>query len=304
MSSDLVSLLYLASGALGIIAWLLLIRRLKARAAVVKQLEAVGGGPEGVGTPEPPSGLPAWAALPADLATPLARVLFSGQRSKVEKWLRLSGGAALTAERFLGFKLALCSSAMIFGATLGPIWLGVLCLAAYFGADGWLRQKATRRQQSLAAEVPNLLDLASTCLKGGMTVHAVLQLAADVWQDGPLCEELQTVRRELDLHQPLDRVLDGLVRRTECDELAACVQAFCQGTQLGVPVAEATKAQAAIIRHQRVEKAKDLAHKAEAKITLVSTVLAMPTTFLFVAASLLYGMFSRPEVFGFQWFRP
>jgi Flp pilus assembly protein TadB len=303
MSGDPIGSLYLVSGLLGIGAWAMLMKRVSARAAVRKQVQAVVGKAAETGT-GPPSGLPAWAVLPADLAASLAKVVFAGQRQSVQRWLRMGGGSALTAERFLGFKLALCAGAVIFGLALGPVPLGGLLLGAYFGADGWLRQRAIRRRQRLAAEVPNLLDLASTCLKGGMTVHAVLNLAAEVWRPGPLRDELQTVRRELNLHQPLERVLGDLAARTACEELAACVQAFCQGSHLGVPVAEATRAQAAILRHQRVERAKDLAHKAEAKITLVSTLLAMPTTFLFVAGSLLYAMFSRPAVFGFQWFRP
>ena len=233
---------YVVAGFLAVVTWALFVRRIRTRSTVMARIEAVPGGLDMPVAAPATAAFPGWGSLPADLAAPLARWLFAAQRRQVSLWLRQAGAPADQADRVLGFKLALCTWGAIMGALFGPVICGILLLSAYFGTDHWLRQRGLGRRRALAAEAPNLLDLISTCLQGGMTAREVLCLAADVWPPGALRDELEILRRELTLRQPLKQALDGLVQRPMRRDCYLCAGADTDRSVGGVDGGRGTHA--------------------------------------------------------------
>ena len=132
--------------------------------------------------------------------------------------------SALTA--FFAAKLILMVAPPIVGAlaalcgALTPFHgLFYGCLGGMFGMilpSFWLDHRIKRRHRILRGSLPDMLDVMTVCLEGGLSVQSTFQRVGDELQFAhpALAGELSIVQRETELGIPIESALRRLADRT------------------------------------------------------------------------------------------
>ncbi|GAA0376145.1 hypothetical protein GCM10008968_34880 [Bacillus horti] len=166
-----------------------------------------------------------------------------------------------------------------------------------FVTNLWIWLKARERQEQISLEMPDFLDTVSVSLVAGASLDGALKHVSEQ-SEGPLSEEIRRLIRELELGVPRRRAYHNLLKRNKAKELEVLVQALLQGSELGVPVSTTFRVQAEDLRASRGFSAKEKAAKASPKITIVTTMLVVPSIFLFIVGLLFLNFMYQPERFG------
>lgn len=174
---------------------------------------------------------------------------------------------------------------------IGSIMLGL------FISQLWLWFKAKDRQEQISIDMPDFLDTVSVSLVAGASLDGALKQVAE-HSDGPLSEEIRRLIRELELGVPRRKAYQNLLQRNNSKELEGLVHSLLQGSELGVPVSTTFRVQAEDLRSSRGFMAKEKAAKASPKITIVTTMLVVPSIFLFIVGLLFLNFIYQPEKFG------
>lgn len=218
-------------------------------------------------------------AAPRDLETRLAAA---------GRPLGLRAGDAMAAKAgagVLGLALALPFGSLLPGR-LGLLAPFALPLAGFLAPDLWLRRRAQRRGASMAAELPDLLDLLRVALGAGLSLDRALAEVARR-DRGLLAREWRTAAVEVELGVPREQALAALARRCPCEGVVPLVRALERGARHGTPLAEALAAQAQEARAAHARRLTERAARAAPQIQLVVALLLVPSVLLLVAAALL-----------------
>jgi tight adherence protein C len=181
----------------------------------------------------------------------------------------------------LGLKLGL----LPFLALVSPI-------IAYLAPEWWLKGKIEERQKAVRMALPDMLDLLSVCVQAGMGFDLALQTIA-LHMEGPLRDEIARFLNEIRMGRPRADALRELASRNPVDELKTFVHALIQAEDLGTPVADTLRHQAADMRVRREQHARELAARASPSISGVTGCLIAPSAFLLLLVALLLGMFGK-----------
>jgi len=112
-----------------------------------------------------------------------------------------------------------------------------------------------RRDEAMAADLPEVVDLLAVAVGGGLNVHRAVQAVADRGT-GPLARQLAHVMADVGAGRPIADALDDLPRRAGeptralASSLAGCVR---YGTPLG-PTLAASAAEARDAERRRMEQ--------------------------------------------------
>jgi tight adherence protein C len=223
-------------------------------------------------------------AAPADLDARLAaagRPLGLGPGEA----MAIKGGAAA-----LGLALALPSGALLPGRLplLAPF---ALAAAGFLAPDAWLRRRARARGRAIERDLPDLLDLLRVALAAGLSLDRAL---AEVGRrdHGLLAREWRRAAAEVELGEPRERALAGLVARCPGGGVTTFVRALERAARHGAPLADALAAQAKQARAARARRLVERAARAAPQIQLVVALLLVPSVLLLVAAALLASLLS------------
>jgi tight adherence protein C len=195
---------------------------------------------------------------------------------------------------FFATKLALMLVPPLIGMAVGlvrgnyglPILLG--CIGGVVGMllpSFWLDRRIHQRQRVLRRALPDLLDLMTVCLEGGLSLQGTLKrVGGELGMAHPtLAGELAIVQREIDLGVPVHNAIRRLADRTACDgirRLATCVRdAQKQGTDL----ANALRIHSDTMREHREAEGEEIAQKASVKILIPTLLFIFPAVFVVLA---------------------
>ena len=118
--------------------------------------------------------------------------------------------------------------------------------------------------------------------------------------DGPLSEEIDRFKKEVDLGVQRITAYKNLMSRNSSKELHALVNALIQGSSLGVPVSRTFKLQADDLRATRGFIAKEKAAKASPLVTLVTTFFIAPAIIGLIVGLLALNIMYNPGAFGLE----
>jgi tight adherence protein C len=194
--------------------------------------------------------------------------------------MALKGGAAA-----LGLALAAPTGALLPGR-LSLLVALVLPVGAFLAPDAWLRRRVRARARTMAAELPEVLDLLRVALGAGLALDRAFAEVARR-DPGVLAREWRAVAAQLALGAPREAALAELVARCPCAGVAALARALERSFRHGAPLGETL---AALAREARAEQARRLAERAARaapQIQLIVALLLVPSVLLLVAAALL-----------------
>lgn len=184
---------------------------------------------------------------------------------------------------FLGF--------FIFGGILGLVFSldfsYIFLLAVFFLLVGYvfrrysLKLKITRRKEQITNALPGVLDLLSISVTAGLGFdQALMQVSSK--NKGPLVEELEIARREINLGKTRKEALGDLAKRCQVEELKTFVSAVIQSDELGISLKNVLIAQSKAIRLAHKQKIEEKAMKTPVKIIFPVIFFIFPVIFIVI----------------------
>jgi tight adherence protein C len=168
--------------------------------------------------------------------------------------------------------------------------IGILygCIAGLAGMilpSFWLDHQIRRRHRTFRQSLPDMLDVMTVCLEGGLSVQSTIQRVADELQFAHpvLAGELGIVQRETELGVPIDHALRHLADRTGYEGVRPLSTFIREAQRHGSDLAEALRIHADMLRTQRESDAEEAAQKAAVKILLPTLLLILPAVFVVLA---------------------
>lgn len=170
-------------------------------------------------------------------------------------------------------------------------WHWTLMAGALLGFVGMLvpdllLSSMTRsRQRYFRQALPDFVDLAITCVEGGMGLsEAVSQVHSEMRQThSVLSTELDFVLRDVHLGQTLGQGFGRMSDRTGVDEARALASFVEQSQKFGSEMGSALRELSDMLRFQREQRAEELAQQASVKILVPTLLFIFPTIFVALA---------------------
>jgi tight adherence protein C len=176
-------------------------------------------------------------------------------------------------------------------APAAPGHLGILVAAGlpaagFIAPDALLDRRARLRWRTMAAALPDALDLIAVGVATGRSIAAVLSdLAAH--GRGPLAAELGRVACDIQAGVPQADALSGLRVRNPGAEWSALVAAVERSRRHGSPLADQLRDQATALRREQRRRVEEEAARAAPKIQLVVALVLVPSVLLMIVAALV-----------------
>jgi len=226
-------------------------------------------------------GPPLWRAASAKIRGRLARMLDRAGRP-----------AGLTVEGLLGrcgaFALLGALGAGLLTLTGAGIAGLLLILLSVLGPMILLSRAGRMRQERLARDLPDFLDVLSVTVRAGLTYRSALGRVADAL-GGPMGEEATTTLRQMDLGATRRTAFISLRERNDCDALSSFVTAQLQAEELGVPLADTLNDITIDVRRSAHQNARRRAQRAAPRVSLIVTTLIVPASILLMVVTLFVG---------------
>jgi tight adherence protein C len=232
-------------------------------------------------------------ALAQRLAPRLARSLGPRTLARIRRRIDLAGRPqGMTVETFLRL---IVKYAIIFGFfsfclfLMGNTFSALLCLVAipllpFSRLSGHQR----RRQERIANDLPDFLDILSVTVSAGISFRTALGRVSQRFE-GPLRDELLQTLHQLDVGVPRRQAFEALRDRCDSDPMDSFVSAFLQAEELGAPLALTLNNIALDMRRESAQAARRKAARTVPRVTLIVSVVLVPPTLLIIVVGLYLG---------------
>jgi tight adherence protein C len=206
---------------------------------------------------------------------------------------RAGASRRLTAELFMAIRVALTAGLFVFGFLVAH-GAGRILLGLVFAAAGillprfFLSKAATRRAETIDAELPHFVDQLALIIEAGMSFDAAVTYLAEV-SEGPLGEEMRRVLTELRVGESRRTAIRNFAVRVGSEDAMAFANAVLASDQLGSPLGGILRSQASDLRHRRQMHAEERAQKAPVKMLLPMAVFILPVMFIIILAPAFLG---------------
>ncbi len=159
----------------------------------------------------------------------------------------------------------------------------------------WLRNRTTKRQQSIRRAWPDALDLMLLCVEAGMSVeHAFKRVSKEIGlQSAELAEEITLTTAELSFLEDRTRAYDNLGKRTGLDGVKAVMTALIQAERYGTSVGTSLRVMAEEGRENRMMEAEKKAAALPPKLTVPLIIFFLPVLFIVIIAPAIIKMIEQ-----------
>jgi tight adherence protein C len=232
-------------------------------------------------------------ALAHRLAPRLARALGPRTLARIRQRIDLAGRPdGMTVETFLQL---IMKYAVVFGFfalclfMLGNNFSALLCLVAVpLLPFSRLAGHQRRRQERIANDLPDFLDILSVTVSAGIGFRTALGRVSQRF-DGPLRDELLQTLHQLDVGVPRRAAFEALRDRCDSEPMDSFVSAFLQAEELGAPLATTLNNIALDMRRESAQAARRKAARTVPRVTLVVSIVLVPPTLLIIVVGLYLG---------------
>jgi tight adherence protein C len=181
--------------------------------------------------------------------------------------------------------IALIVSAFINSLGVAPvIWIiGGAALGA-FAPSYYIGRRARKRQEAIARELSDVLDLLVVCVEAGLGLHEAIKVVGnEVEQQGQIIgRELAMVSAEMASGRSLGEALRAFADRTAVAELKPLASTMIQSEQMGSQIGPTLKASSDAMRAARRLRAEEDAQKATIKILFPLVLFVLPAMLIVI----------------------
>ncbi len=200
--------------------------------------------------------------------------------SQVFQVLRVSGIAAgallgITAGWIVAHSILLFG---LVGAVLGYVLPGYI-----------LARKARKRQNQIARQLSDVLDLLVVCVEAGLGLFEAIKIVGKETerQRQAIGRELSLVSGEINAGASLGQALRGLAERTAVEDIKPLAATLIQSEQLGAQIAPALRASSDALRTRRRLRAEEAAQKTTIKILFPLVLFVLPAMMMVIVGPAL-----------------
>ena len=225
----------------------------------------------------------------------------------LQKWLDYAGNpVAWPPERIMGmqglgtviFGILGGLAAAVFGG-VGSIIIWAIVRATVIGLPASVRIGLRRRgapPEKIRRELPDALDLLTVSVEAGLGFDAALMQVAGA-MPGAFSGEIARLLQEMQMGVRRADAMRALGARTRVIELRTMAVAVIQATDLGIPIANVLREQAAQMRLRRRQRAEEQARKVPVKIVVPLVLCILPSLFIVVIGpgvlSIIHSFFNK-----------
>lgn len=157
-------------------------------------------------------------------------------------------------------------------------------LLSYKAPDLWLKNKITKRSNSVRKGLPDALDLLVICAEAGLTVDAAFnRVARELGKAYPeLGDEFALTSIELGFLTDRRSAFENLANRIDLDAVRGVVTTMIQTEKYGTPLASALRVLAAEFRNERMMRAEEKAARLPAIMTVPLILFILPVLFIVI----------------------
>jgi tight adherence protein C len=173
---------------------------------------------------------------------------------------------------------------LLFGAAApakAPLFALGLAVLGFMGPNMFLNGRVRQRQTSVAAELPDALDLLSVSVEAGLGFDGAVQKLTE-HMEGPLIEEFELALGEMRIGESRQEALKKMAERSASQEMSSFVRAIIQADQLGISLGRILRIQAADSRLKRQLLAEEKAMKAPIKMLFPTVLFIFPAMFIVI----------------------
>ncbi len=223
-------------------------------------------------------------------------LLRSKHADKISKKLAQAGWRshdAMVAYLFAKATLPLVIAALVgifllFGKLGGSFGLkhvlfsGALVLFSAYLPDIFVANAGGKRREILRKALPDGLDLMVICAEAGLSLDASMQrLSVEFTKSQPeFADEMALTSVELGFMPERRQALDNLSNRCNLPGMRAMVNTLGQTEKYGTPLAQSLRVLAVEMRHERLMKAEEKAHRLPAMLTVPMILFILPPLFV------------------------
>jgi tight adherence protein C len=204
------------------------------------------------------------------------RLMAAGMRNTSATSFLAVQGLCTVGGFFVGMLLlgaASPSRAPLFGLAVGAL--------GYMVPNFVLNSRVRSRQNAVAAELPDALDLLSVSVEAGLGFDGAVQKLTE-HMDGPLIEEFELALGEIRIGEGRQEALKKMAERSSSQEMASFVRAIIQADQLGISLGRILRIQAGDSRLKRQLLAEEKAMKAPIKMLFPTVLFIFPSMFIVI----------------------
>ncbi|GAA1739215.1 type II secretion system F family protein [Aeromicrobium alkaliterrae] len=162
---------------------------------------------------------------------------------------------------------------VLFGLALIPL--------GYFLPDLLIYNLATKRQEQIQKELPDLLDQIVISIEAGVGFEQALSRAAER-NTGALAEEVLRLTQDMTVGLSRREAYMALADRTTVGDLRNFCRAVVQAEEYGISISSVVRSQAVELRHGRKMRAEAEAQKVPVKILMPLMSCILPVLFIVV----------------------
>ena len=161
---------------------------------------------------------------------------------------------------------------------------GVGAIFGYYLPAIFLKNMASRRQESIKKAWSDALDLLLICVESGMAVEPAMQrVAREIGSASvPLAEELSLTVAELSYLQDRRKAYENLGKRTGLMTVKSVVTSLIQSERYGTPLGQALRVLAQENRDMRMAEAEKKAAALPPKLTVPMILFFLPVIFVII----------------------
>lgn len=285
---SLASFAAVSAVAYGLLAWLS-----PYRLRVRSRMSQMDGGENGHAAANPDSGVLNWLCFP--IVRGVERV-FSSSVSSPDRLQKHLAKAGLYAPQAVTNFYLLRALGMLFAVGIaagfgfaGYLRIDLAILASCGGAllmsllpNLWLKHAVARQHVKLSKSLPDLLDLMTVCLEGGLSLQETIRRVSDELRlaHPELAMELFVVQRDVELGATVDKALKRFAVRTDHEGVRTLSTFIREAQKFGTNITEALRNHADMLRTEREYLAEEKAQKASVKILLPTLFFIFPAIFV------------------------
>jgi tight adherence protein C len=147
-----------------------------------------------------------------------------------------------------------------------------------------LGRRARQRQQEIARQISDVLDLLVVCVEAGLGIFEAIKIVGNETerQGQAIGKELALVSGEITAGTTLGTALRNLAERTAVEDIKPLAATLIQSEQLGAQMAPALRAISDTLRSRRRLRAEEAAQKTTIKILFPLILLVLPAMIMVI----------------------
>jgi len=205
----------------------------------------------------------------------------------------IKAGLPVGLWEFLAFKvLAFILVPAVFFILLGDrfpkniVLTGSLAIG-FFLPELWLNNKIKKRQRAIRRDLPNIIDLLSLCVGGGLDFMLAVNRVVKDLKPCDLTRELSGVYRETQMGKTRHEALKNFAWRLDMPEVHSFVRTLVQADRMGTPMADALNLQSEEMRMRRFHYGEEMALKAPIKLLFPLFAFILPVVLIIVGGPIM-----------------